>query len=197
MPESLMVGMAEAKIARSEREILVALGLGSCIGLCIYDPINQIGGLAHIVLPESGEQQGTPGKFADTALPFILTLMEKAGGSRIHYRAAIAGGAQLFSFNTSGTRLDVGPRNIQAVEEALFAHNLRLVAKEVGGSAGRTVQMFSTGIIRVKTIGQGERDWVNLAEGITQPAVSRPSVISPLSRVAAVDSSATVGRVRL
>jgi chemotaxis protein CheD len=179
MPESLMVGMAEAKVARSESEVLVALGLGSCIGLCIYDPVNQIGGLAHIVLPESGGQQSIPGKFADTAVPFLLKLMEEAGGSRPHYRAAIAGGAQLFSFNTSGTRLNVGPRNIQAMEQALSACNLRLVAKEVGGSAGRTVQMYSSGVIHVKTIGQREREWVNLAEGSFPPSPLAPMSTPP------------------
>jgi chemotaxis protein CheD len=162
MGEALMVGMAEIKVTRSPDDVLVALGLGSCIGICAYDPLARIAGLAHIVLPESGEQQEAPGKFANTAIPLLLQEMQKQGAELSRICVALAGGAQLFSSHTSGTRLEIGPRNAAAVRCELERRNIRIVASDVGGSSGRTVHLFSDGRVRVKSIGQGERDLVML-----------------------------------
>ena len=162
MGEALMVGMAEVKVIRSSADTLIALGLGSCIGVCAYDPQARVAGLAHIVLPDSAGHEGNPGKFADTAIPLLLQEMQQQGAAQKHIRVALTGGAQLFAFSGSGPRLEIGARNAAAVKSALEKWNIPIVASDVGGSTGRTVYLSSSGEVRVKTIGRGERDLVAL-----------------------------------
>ena len=158
MSESLLVGMAEAKVTTSAGGVLVALGLGSCIGVCLYDPYVKVAGMAHVVLPNSAGHEASIGKFADTAVPLLLDMMKKHGAIQTRIRAAIAGGAQLFAFNGSGPRLEIGPRNATAVQEQLLSHRITIIASDVGGNTGRTVHLFADGQVLVKTIGQGERE---------------------------------------
>ncbi len=159
----LMVGMAELKIAHTAGEVLTALGLGSCIGICAFDRQAGIAGMAHIVLPSSGKQASeNPGKFADTAVPKLISEMQKRGAIVGRIQVAIAGGAQLFVSIGTGDRMDIGPRNTVAVRHALHEHRLSIIAEDVGGSSGRTVYMGTDGIVRVKTIGKGERQLVLL-----------------------------------
>ena len=157
-----MVGMAEVKVTRSSEEVLVALGLGSCVGICAYDPKAGVAGMAHVVLPMSAGQDQNPGKFADTALPQLLSEMSRLGAIKSRIRVALAGGAQLFSINTSGPRMEIGARNIAAIKEALEKSGLPILATDVGGKTGRTVHLFADGRVRVKTIGMGEKDLVTL-----------------------------------
>lgn len=161
-----MVGMAEIKIARSPDEVLVGLGLGSCIGVCVYDRHTRIAGMAHVVLPESmAKGEDSPGKYADTALPALIAEMQKNGASLRHVTVAIAGGAQLFSFAGGAQRMDIGKRNGAAVLQALQKYGLTPVAEDLGGNAGRTVQLFAAdGRVRVKTIGRGELDLTLLSQ---------------------------------
>lgn len=166
-----MVGMGELKVVRLNESdscsmpILMALGLGSCIGLCAYDGQARVAGMAHVVLPESTtDGDHPPGKFADTAVPALVESLTQLGGSLNHIEIALAGGAQLFSFNGGGTRLEIGNRNADSVQKALKKHGLKVAAQDLGGSVGRTVQFFSNGLVRVKSIGQGERNLVQLGK---------------------------------
>ncbi len=159
-----MVGMAEVKISRHPGEVLIALGLGSCIGVCAYDPKAHVAGLAHVVLPDSAGHPPSPHKFADTAIPLLLEAMQQAGASPSRVLVALTGGAQLFTFQGSGPRLEIGARNAVACVAALQARRLPIAATDLGGSTGRTVQLFNDGRVHVKTIGQGERQLVALGE---------------------------------
>jgi len=135
-----LVGMGETKLSREAP--LSALGLGSCIGLIAFCPATSWSGMAHIMLPEAfGGQAGPlPGKFADTALPHLLAEMRSAGAKQ-QLRFAYAGGAQVFQFGSdTGSRLDVGRRNTEAVERLLREARLRASASDVGGSLGRTLR---------------------------------------------------------
>src|SRR5690242_3051248 len=162
MGEAIMVGMAEVKVARSQDDVLIALGLGSCIGICAYDVKARIAGMAHIVLPDSAGFDASPCKFADTAVPHLIEMMIHRGAAANRIRVAIVGGAQLFAFNGSGPRLEIGPRNTAAVKAALEQCGLELAAIDIGGTAGRTVHMSGDGRIRVKIIGKGEQELVSL-----------------------------------
>lgn len=164
MAEAIMVGMAEIKLTRSPDDILIALGLGSCIAICAYEPHARIAGMAHVVLPESSGIQTSAGKYADTAIPLLLENLVKQGATAYRIRVAIVGGAQLFGFNGNGVRLEVGTRNAQAVKAALEAAKLSIVATDIGGSAGRTVQLTGDGRVRVKAIGRGEHEVVSLGQ---------------------------------
>lgn len=156
-----MVGMAEVKLTKSPDDVLTALGLGSCVGICAYDAQARVAGLAHVVLPESIGQENSPGKFANTAVPFLLQEMSRLGASSIRIRVALAGGAQLFAAS-GGSKLEIGLRNAAAVTAALKQHNIVVVATDLGGMVGRTVYLSANGLVRVKTIGQGERELVVL-----------------------------------
>jgi len=168
---SIAVGLGEVKVSRADDDVIVALGLGSCIAICAYDHEAGVAGIAHVVLPESSTANAdTPGKFADTAVPALVNHMRTLGASPNRLSVAIAGGAAVFSFGGTSPRLDVGVRNAAAVEDALRKGGLRVVARDVGGKTGRTVRlMVGTGEIRVKTIGQGERELTYLGARRTMP----------------------------
>lgn len=133
---------------------LRALGLGSCIGLCAFDPVTKHACLAHIVLPKSKTTISDLGKYADTAVPYVVEQMTSRGVLKSRLRFAIAGGAQLFNFEGAGERLDVGKRNAEAVTGIIKDMKLRLVAADVGGKSGRTVALdTATGEVTVKLVG--------------------------------------------
>lgn len=158
MGESLLVGMSEVRVINSPGDVLVALGLGSCVGVCAFDMSARVAGLAHIVLPDSNGHDPSPGKFANSAVPLLFETMCSKGASMKNIKVALAGGAQLFAFSGSGPRLEIGPRNAAAVQEQLKLLNLVAMAVDLGGTVGRTVHLFGDGRVRVKTIGKGEVD---------------------------------------
>ena len=161
MSQPIHVGMAEFVVAKHPAT-LVTLGLGSCIGLVIYDQLSKVAGMVHIMLPESpaGKDVPKPGKFADTAVPLLLAEIIKLGASKSQLRAKIAGGAQMFSMPGKESAIfSVGSRNIEATTKMLAAAGIRLVAADTGGSKGRSVE-FSTETMKftVKTLGSGTKE---------------------------------------
>lgn len=154
--EELHVGISEYKIAQAPTR-LITVGLGSCIGTIIYDGASHIGGLSHIMLPDSQpflhKREIKPEKFADLALPAMVAELEQKI-RRPRFQAKIVGGANMFQFQTLNAASNIGQRNIEAVEEVLARLNIPIVAKHVGGSAGRTMivdlQDFKTMVRQVK-----------------------------------------------
>jgi len=160
MAELIKVGMADYKVGRYPAS-LISYGLGSCVGIALYDPVTKIGGLAHIMLPDSKQARSTenPAKFADTALPKMLDDLQKLGALKTRLTAKIAGGAQMFSFTNTTDIMRVGERNAEAVRIILKKLDLRLLADDTGGNYGRTVELkLDTGVFRVKTIDKGEKE---------------------------------------
>lgn len=164
MPDKVKVGMACWKIAH-EGELLVTFGLGSCIGLGLWDKETKTAAMAHIMLPDSKQmryrQEVNPAKFADTALTVMLNRLEKMSIPKERLCAKIVGGANMFNFESkkSGALLSIGARNIVAVKESLKAERIKLVAEDTGGSSGRSVEFSpETGIMRIRTALTGERD---------------------------------------
>lgn len=141
MSEQLHVGIADFKITQAPNR-LSALGLGSCIGILIYDQEHKIGGLSHIMLPDShlfsNQHEINPAKFADLALPAMVSALRKAGAVG-RLQAKIVGGAQMFKSISSSPQLNIGERNIIAVEESLANLDIPIVARHVGGASGRTM----------------------------------------------------------
>ena len=154
--EELHVGISEYKIAQAPTR-LITVGLGSCIGTIIYDEASHIGGLSHIMLPDSQpflhKREIKPEKFADLALPAMVAEL-KLKIRRPRFQAKIVGGANMFQFQTLNAASNIGQRNIEAVEAVLDQLNIPIVAKHVGGSAGRTMvvdlQDFKTMVRQVK-----------------------------------------------
>ena len=159
MAELIKVGMADFKVGSSP-DNLISYGLGSCIGIALYDTGSKVGGLAHIMLPDSTQARSSenPAKFADTCLPLMLSEMLKIGAVKNRILAKIAGGAQMFSFTNTTDIMRVGERNTEAVRAMLKKLEVRIVAEDVGANYGRTVELImESGIFRIKTIDKGEK----------------------------------------
>ena len=159
----ISVGLAEIKIAKDEGN-LIAFGLGSCIGLIAYCRRTHIAGMVHIMLPEAFKDRPVdkPGKFADTGVPELLKAMKSAGsGSNLVY--AYAGGAQVFQFGGTSPGLEIGSKNIVAVEKQMRLLLARPLAIEVGGNVGRTFSCdVATGDVMIKTVQGGSSKLTNL-----------------------------------
>ena len=135
-----MVRMGELAVSSAPGHKLVSLGLGSCIGLALLDRRMGIAGLAHIVLPQSqGQTQDNPRKFADLAIPEMLSELEEIGAHRIRLEAVLVGGAAMFAVSAAG--LEVGQRNEEAVRDILRSVRIPVVATATGGTRGRTIRV--------------------------------------------------------
>ncbi len=160
MADLIKVGMADYKVGRGPSK-LISYGLGSCIGISLYDPQTKIGGLLHIMLPDSSQARASdnPAKFADTGIPLMLNDVISLGASRSRLVAKIAGGAQMFAFANATDIMRVGNRNADAAKQILRRNGIRVIAEDTGGNYGRTVQIdLDTGVYKVKTIDRGEKD---------------------------------------
>ena len=160
MSKIIQVGMADIKLAKAPDKLMTP-ALGSCIGICVFDPVIKIGVLAHIMLPHVTQlknMSSNRAKFADTALEMIVEMMNKNGANPSHLQAKIAGGSQMFKFSGENDIMKIGDRNSQAVQENLQKHQIKLIAKDIGGSYGRTIIFDpASGELLVRTIGHGER----------------------------------------
>ncbi|UWG98341.1 chemotaxis protein CheD [Dehalobacter sp. DCM] len=158
MNTTIMVGMADFKVGRSPDKLMTA-GLGSCIGVCIYDLQAKIGGMAHIMLPNSVESlQGNPLKYADTCIVMMLEELYKLGVIKSRLKAKMAGGAQMFSFGDKKPLLRIGERNAEAVQQELKKAGIPLLVYDIGGNFGRTITFdIQTGDLNVRTINHGEK----------------------------------------
>ena len=159
MADLIKVGMADYKVGRAPAT-LISYGLGSCIGISLYDPARKIGGLLHIMLPDSTQARfsDNPAKFADTGIPLMINDIVALGASRSRLVAKIAGGAQMFAFSNATDIMRVGSRNAETCKLILRKNGIRVIAEDTGGNYGRTVSIdLSTGSYKVKTIDRGEK----------------------------------------
>ncbi|WP_041571303.1 chemotaxis protein CheD [Candidatus Desulforudis audaxviator] len=153
--QEIHVGIAEYGIARSPHRLLT-LGLGSCVGVALYDPVIRVGGLAHVMLPDSTQFRtgGKPAKFADLAVKNLVHDLRLAGVRNGRVVAKLAGGAQMFFGNNRAAQMAIGERNIEAVRSILKELGIAIVAEDVGGDKGRTISLdTSNGSLTVRTLG--------------------------------------------
>lgn len=144
------IGIGEFKVSTMP---LSSIGLGSCIGLILHDEGRRIGGLAHIMLPDSQGRTDRPGKYADTALLALLEAMGCHGTTPGRIVAKLAGGASMFAqFSES---FSIGDKNLQAVRILLKERSIPIVAEDVGGKVGRTIVYYPGGNGRI-TIRRGD-----------------------------------------
>ena len=153
-PEPVQVGISEFVVRGSEsQETLKSYGLGSCLAVALYDPDSSIGGLAHVMLPDGDAADGAdtqPGKYADTAIRAMLRRMVEKGAAYTSVEAKIAGGSDMFEFESFGD--GVGNRNVDAAKEELDKLGVPIVGEDVGGKQGRTVEFdVETGGLKVRT----------------------------------------------
>jgi chemotaxis protein CheD len=134
----------------------MTIGLGSCIGIALYDKTLKVAGLAHIMLPDSTQFKSNtnPMKFADLAIPILIEKMEKQGCKKRNLIAKIAGGASMFNFSDKSIISDIGKRNGDAVKKTLKDEDIPIIAEEIGGNKGRTMMIYaSNGKVILKVVG--------------------------------------------
>lgn len=159
MGNMIKVGMADLNICKSP-DAITTLGLGSCVGIALRDPITKIGGLAHIMLPDSTAIAGASSipKFADTGIDELVKRVTAAGANRSRLVAKIAGGAQMFAFQTKNDLMSVGERNVEAVTKKLRELKIPILSSDTGANFGRTVEFFpETGDFVIKAVGKPVR----------------------------------------
>lgn len=154
--ERILVGAGELVVARSPT-ILAALGLGSCVGLLLYDPVTRVGGMAHVMLPANPHPSQIPDstRFAEHALGLLLERMLLEGAGRERLEAKLVGGARMV---TSSGSPGIGRRNVATLRSLLRQQRIPLLAADVGGRWGRSVEFdLHTGRVRVRSFQRDER----------------------------------------
>jgi chemotaxis protein CheD len=156
--EKIIIGIADYVVVHNPA-ILVTIGLGSCVGISIRDPVARFGGLAHILLPSIKESNNkeNPLKFADSAIEIVVDSLLKKGCVKSRLEAKIAGGASMFSIGNS--TLNIGERNISAVKQKLKEMNIPLLASDTGSNYGRTIEFdIASGMLSVKSAFKGTKN---------------------------------------
>jgi chemotaxis protein CheD len=155
------VGMADLNIA-SGGAVLKTTGLGSCVGVTLFDGRLKLAGMAHIMLPHSEiakEGQLNVAKYADTAIPELVKRLRSQGADVKRLQAKMAGGAQMFAFAGGTDTMRIGPRNVEAARLALQKLSIPLVTEDTGGNYGRTVELSSaTGILVIRSVKIGVKE---------------------------------------
>ncbi len=134
------VGIAEGAVVRTP-EHLRTTGLGSCVGAVIYDKNAGYAGMVHVMLPtapDTGTNSVT--KYANTAIPWLIHELIFRGCNIQHLKAKLAGGAQMFAAAIKNDFMRVGPRNVDAVKVQLDLFRIPIIAEDVGGNVGRTIE---------------------------------------------------------
>jgi chemotaxis protein CheD len=158
----IKVGIADMNVVKSPN-IIRTSGLGSCVGVVVYDHAREVAGLAHVMLPDSTlakSDQLNVAKYADTAVEELVERVVKVGGRKNALKAKLAGGAQMFQFSAANSDImRIGPRNVEAVKQQLRRLNIPIVAEDVGGSSGRTIEFNpKTGLLSIRTVNQGVQE---------------------------------------
>lgn len=158
MGEMIKVGMADLKACKAPHA-LTTLGLGSCVGVCLYDPVTKVSGMAHVMLPDSKQitrENSNPMKFADTGIDMLIKQMISLGADKKRLKAKIAGGAQMFAFNGASSSIGrVGDRNVEAVKVKLKELGIPILAEDTGANYGRTIEFYSEDAkLRIRAVGK-------------------------------------------
>ena len=151
----ITVGISDANVSNNPQDILETLSLGSCIGVCLYDPVKVIGGMLHYQLPSStmnpGRAKQNPLMFADTGMTFLIDKMLAMGVNKKRMQVKIAGGAAM---DNGPDGFDIGKRNYLALKKVLWQHGMFIDAEDVGGSSARNMNMdIADGTVKIKVNG--------------------------------------------
>jgi chemotaxis protein CheD len=148
----IAVGLGDLFVSKTED--LVAYSLGSCVGICLWDPAAKVAAMSHVVLPAAPAGPVTlPGKFGDTAVPAMLDALLRAGAQKFRLQCKIAGGAAVLALGGGGSLPKIGDRNVESVKTALAKAGLRISGEQTGGNQGRTVRLEpASGRVLVRTV---------------------------------------------
>lgn len=159
--EIIKVGIADMNMVKSP-DLIRTTGLGSCVGVVLYDMAREIAGMVHVMLPDSSLSRSGPinkAKYADTAVKELLATLLKQGARQSGIKAKLAGGAQMFQFTSSNDMMRIGPRNVEAVLNELKELRIPIAGQDVGGNSGRTIEFDpKTGLMQIRTVNKGNSE---------------------------------------
>lgn len=156
MGEMIKVGMADMNVCVAP-DAITTLGLGSCVGIVLYDTTKKIAGMVHVMLPDSTKirNNGNVAKFADTGIDELIKRLLKMGASKTSMIAKIAGGAQMFAFQSNNEMLRVGERNVEATKQILHQLKIPIIAEDTGLNYGRTIEFYpESGELIIRSVGK-------------------------------------------
>ncbi len=158
MEQVITVGLGELAVSDHPEAVLVAFGLGSCVGVAAYDPVRKAGGLLHAMLPQHRNGDKNLTKFVDTGIPELLNRLLALGARREQIIWRYAGGAQMLAAPGLSNRFNIGAQNVGMTREVLARYALRVVGQDTGGHQGRTVRLFiADGRVTVREVSGLER----------------------------------------
>jgi chemotaxis protein CheD len=192
--KEIIVGMADCRISNDPGSVLVTHALGSCVAVAIHDPVAGVGGLLHIMLPESSldpaKAAARPYQFADTGIPLLFHAAYTLGADKKRLTVRLVGGGQILD---PGGVFNVGKRNHLACRKILWAAGVMVHGEDVGGSVSRTAYLEPAGGRMWWTTPGGTPQEVPVARaGVTQFAGSGVLARGPLSP--ALSAPASEGR---
>lgn len=157
------VGLAGARVSTEPAERLCVMGLGSCLAIVLYDLNRHIAGLVHAMLPTDRRREGNAPKYVNTAVPYLIAAMAKAGAAQEDLRAGVFGGAMLLTHGQSSL-LEIGAQNVAAARAAFGEAGLEPSVWDVGGTKGRTVTVaVASGVVTVSVLGEPDRSYTELS----------------------------------
>ncbi|MCP3772822.1 chemotaxis protein CheD [Paenibacillus sp. MZ04-78.2] len=157
----IKVGMADLNVAHLTG-VLKTTGLGSCVGVTLFDAKAKVAGMAHVMLPTSDiarEGKLNIAKYADTAIPEMIRQMEDLGAQVKRMVAKMAGGAQMFAFGSQSDTMRIGPRNVESCKEMLSRYQIPIIAEDTGGNYGRTIEFdCESGMLMIRSVQHGVKE---------------------------------------
>ncbi|AMM54941.1 chemotaxis protein CheD [Pyrococcus kukulkanii] len=157
MVQEIKVGIGDYAVGKG-RGVISTYGLGSCVGITLYDRVTKVGGLLHALLPKASRYggRGNPAKYVDTGLQLLLKDVLKLGASKFRLEAKLFGGAHMFE-NVRSEELKIGQKNVEVAKREIKRLGIRLVAEDTGGRGGRTIFLdLSTGKVRMRKVLEGK-----------------------------------------
>jgi chemotaxis protein CheD len=158
-PGTIVVKVADLNTGAGDAE-LVTLGLGSCVAICLHDPVAKVAGMAHVLLPNKSLSRSTenPAKFPQSAVPLLLDRMTALGADRGRIKARLVGGASMFGNLSPSGAVQMGERNVVASRQVLQEHQVEITAEATGGTSGRSIRLQANdGSLWIRTLATGEQ----------------------------------------
>ena len=150
------ISMSQLWVSADPNDVLVVYGLGSCVAVCLYDPVTRAGGMLHALLPTTASNNGTnvnPAKFVDRGIPLLIDSLVNLGAKPTRLIAKLSGGAQIVTAPGFNEMFYIGRRNVEMAELALQAAGVKVTARAIGGSVGRTVKLYiADGRVTIRTL---------------------------------------------
>jgi chemotaxis protein CheD len=151
----VVIDISDAKVSSDSSDVLVTYSLGSCIGVCLHDPVTHIGGMLHYQLPSSKmnpeRAQGSPFMFADSGMKLLLNKLVSMGANKKRMDVRLAGGAAMA---TGPEGFDIGKRNYLAIRKVLWSNGMFINAEDVGGNSARNLYLaMADGAVTVRSSG--------------------------------------------